>query len=448
MKFAAERYRDVMGKILGLRSSRRSGGRSGESLNGAAPGIAGRIRLPGGILLRLNAVRLENRGDQTRETLIDLLAAGRVVHLDAPALSPNQPRIAQRLEMLGKRGLGNRLLADIEKVRTVLRAGRTGNLREDGHPQWIRESMQDPLDSDVVDGGVKEGAHLSNLPALDRLFNSSYVRDYGMNIVCAHAVRGVVPEKFKQGNPMSKLTGKVAVVTGASKGIGAAIAKSLAAEGASVVVNYSSSKAGAEAVVAAITSAGGKAIAVQGDVSKAAEAEGLIEAAVKNYGRLDILVNNSGVYEFAPIEAITEESFHRLFNINVLGLLLTTQAAVKHIGEGGSIINVGSSITRIRPAGSAVYSATKGAVDQITSVLSKELGPKKIRVNSINPGLVETEGTHTAGIIGSDMEKGFVAMTPLGRAGRPSDIASIAVFLASEDSGWLTGELLNPSGGL
>ncbi len=247
---------------------------------------------------------------------------------------------------------------------------------------------------------------------------------------------------------MSKLTGKVAVVTGASKGIGAAIAKSLAAEGASVVVNYSSSKAGAEAVVAAITSAGGKAIAVQGDVSKAAEAEGLIEAAVKNYGRLDILVNNSGVYEFAPIEAITEESFHRLFNINVLGLLLTTQAAVKHIGEGGSIINVGSSITRIRPAGSAVYSATKGAVDQITSVLSKELGPKKIRVNSINPGLVETEGTHTAGIIGSDMEKGFVAMTPLGRAGRPSDIASIAVFLASEDSGWLTGELLNPSGGL
>ncbi len=247
---------------------------------------------------------------------------------------------------------------------------------------------------------------------------------------------------------MSKLTGKVAVVTGASKGIGAAIAKSLAAEGASVVVNYASSKAGAETVVAAITAAGGKAVAVGGDVSKTAESQAIIDAAIKNYGRLDILVNNSGVYEFAPLEAITEEHFHRHFNINVLGLLLTTQAAVKHIGEGGSIINVGSAITRIKPASTAVYTATKGAVDMITSVLSKELGPKKIRVNSINPGLVETEGTHTAGVMNSDMEKGMVSQTPLGRIGSPDDIARAVVFLASDDSQWVTGELLAASGGL
>jgi 3-oxoacyl-[acyl-carrier protein] reductase len=247
---------------------------------------------------------------------------------------------------------------------------------------------------------------------------------------------------------MSKLTGKVAVVTGASKGIGAAIAKSLAAEGAWVVVNYASSKAGADTVVTAITAAGGKAVAVAGDVSKAAESQALIDAAIKNYGRLDILINNSGVYEFAPIEAVTEESFHRQFNINVLGLLLTTQAAVKHIGEGGSIINIGSAITRIKPAASAVYTATKSAVDAITSVLSKELGPKKIRVNSINPGLVETEGTHTAGVMNSDMEKGMVSQTPLGRVGTPDDIARVAVFLASDESQWITGELLPVSGGL
>ena len=247
---------------------------------------------------------------------------------------------------------------------------------------------------------------------------------------------------------MSKLAGKVAVVTGASKGIGAGIAKSLAAEGASVVVNYASSKAGADAVVAAITAAGGTAIAVGGDVSKAAEAQGIIDAAIKTYGRLDILVNNSGVYEFATLDLITEESFHKHFNINVLGLLLTTQAAAKHLGEGGTVINIGSSISRLKPAGTAVYTATKGAVDMITSVLAKELGPKKIRVNSINPGIVETEGTHTAGVIGSDFEKSLVTQTPLGRAGQPNDIASIAVFLASEDSGWLTGELLSASGGL
>ena len=247
---------------------------------------------------------------------------------------------------------------------------------------------------------------------------------------------------------MSKLKGKVAVVTGASKGIGAAIAKSLAAEGASVVVNYASSKAGADKVVAAITSAGGKAVAVGGDVSKAAEAQGIVDAAIKNYGRLDVLVNNSGVYEFSPIEAITEDQFHKIFNINVLGVLLTTQAAVKHLGEGASVINIGSGVSRLTPPNSAVYTGTKGAVDAITGVLAKELGPKKIRVNSINPGIVETEGTHSAGFIGSDFEKYFVAQTPLGRAGQVDDIASVATFLASDDSKWLTGELIIASGGL
>jgi 3-oxoacyl-[acyl-carrier protein] reductase len=247
---------------------------------------------------------------------------------------------------------------------------------------------------------------------------------------------------------MSKLTGKVAVVTGASKGIGAAIAKSLAAEGASVVVNYASSKKDAETVVAAITAAGGKAVAVGGDVSKAGEAQGIIDAAIKSYGRLDILVNNSGVYEFAPIEAFTEEQFHKMFNVNVLGLLLTTQAAIKHLGEGASIINVGSLASRVTPPGSSVYTGTKGAVDAITGVLSRELGPKKIRVNALNPGMVETEGAHTAGVIGSDFETGTVAQTPLGRIGQPGDIASIAVFLASDDSAWLTGDLVLAGGGL
>jgi len=247
---------------------------------------------------------------------------------------------------------------------------------------------------------------------------------------------------------MSKLTGKVAVVTGASKGIGAAIAQALAAAGASVVVNYASSKSGADEVVDRIAKAGGTAIAVRGDVSKAAEAQGIIGAAIKNYGRLDILVNNSGVYGFAPIEDITEAEFHRHFNINVLGLLLTTQAAVKHLGEGGSIINISSGVTRLTPPTTAVYSGTKGAVDAITGVLARELGPRKIRVNSINPGMVETEGVISAGFIGSDFEKQFVAQTPLGRIGQPDDIAGIAVFLASDDSRWLTGELLLATGGL
>jgi 3-oxoacyl-[acyl-carrier protein] reductase len=247
---------------------------------------------------------------------------------------------------------------------------------------------------------------------------------------------------------MSKLKDKVAVVTGASKGIGAAIAKALAAEGASVIVNYASSKSGAETVVSAITAAGGKAVAVGGDVSKAADAQGLIDAAIGNYGRLDILVNNSGVYDFAPLEAITEDSFHKHFNINVLGLLLTTQAAAKHLGEGGSIINIGSTITHMNPPGTAVYTATKAAVDSITSVLAKELGPRNIRVNALNPGITETEGTKSAGVVGSDFEKGLVAQTPLGRLGQPKDIAAVAVFLASADSAWVTGEALSVSGGL
>ena len=247
---------------------------------------------------------------------------------------------------------------------------------------------------------------------------------------------------------MGKLAGKVAVVTGASKGIGAAIAKALGAEGASVVVNYASSKAGAERVVEAIKSSGGKAIAVKADVAKAADAKALIDDAITAFGRLDILVNNSGVYEFAPLEAITEESFHRHFGVNVLGPLLVTQAAAKHLSEGGSIINIGSGVTRITPAGSAVYTATKGALDAITGVLSRELGPRKIRVNSINPGMVETEGTVAAGFIGSDFEKDLVTRVPFGRIGRPEEIADIAVFLAAKESRWLTGETLIASGGM
>ena len=246
---------------------------------------------------------------------------------------------------------------------------------------------------------------------------------------------------------MSKLKNKVALVTGASKGIGAAIAKALAAEGASVVVSYASSKAGADAVVNDIVKAGGKAVAVQGDVSKAADAQAIVDAAIKHYGRLDVLVNNSGIYEFAPIEAITEEHYDKQFNVNVRGLLLVTQAAVKHLGEGASIINLGSLVSRIVPENTVVYTATKGAVDAITGVLSKELGPRKIRVNALNPGMVETEGTHAVGAIGGDFEKYALAATPLGRIGQPNDIASIAVFLASDDSYWLTGERLYAGGG-
>ena len=247
---------------------------------------------------------------------------------------------------------------------------------------------------------------------------------------------------------MSTLSGKVAVVTGASKGIGAQIAKSFGEAGASVVVNYASDKAGADKVVAAITAAGSKAVAVKGDVSKSADAKAIIDAAISSYGKLDVLVNNSGVYEFGALEAITPEHFHKQFDINVLGLLLVTQAAAKHLGKGGSVINIGSLVSRITPPGSSVYSATKGAVDVITGVLSLELGPRGIRVNALNPGLIETEGTHTAGFIGSEFHKDAVAKTPLGRTGQPNDIATAAVFLASDDAGWITGQLINAGGGV
>jgi 3-oxoacyl-[acyl-carrier protein] reductase len=247
---------------------------------------------------------------------------------------------------------------------------------------------------------------------------------------------------------MSKLSGKVAIVTGASKGIGAAVAKSLAASGASVVVNYASSKEGADKVVEAIKAAGGKAVAVKGDVSKAADARAVVDAAIKTFGRLDVLVNNAGVYEMKPLEEITEEHFHKTFDINVLGLLLVSKEAAKHLGKGGSIINIGSAVTRLTPPGSAVYTAAKGAVDAITGVLSRELGPKGIRVNSVNPGMVETEGTHTAGFIGSSFQDWATSGTPLGRIGQPQDIAGVVTFLATDDAGWLTGQQLLASGGM
>ncbi|MEO5714000.1 MAG: glucose 1-dehydrogenase [Luteolibacter sp.] len=249
----------------------------------------------------------------------------------------------------------------------------------------------------------------------------------------------------------NKLAGKTAIVTGASKGIGASIAKHLAAEGAAVVVNYSSSKEGADNVVAEITAAGGKAVAVGANVSKPEEIRTLIAEAVKAYGKIDILVNNAGVYDFTPLEDITPEHFHKHFDLNVLGLLLTTQEAVKHFSEdGGSIINISSVVSTFAPPGSAVYSATKAAVDTITRVLSKELGGRKIRVNAINPGMVETEGTTTAGFTHteSDFRKQLEATSPLGRIGQPQDIATAAVFLASSDSSWVTGELFYISGGL
>jgi 3-oxoacyl-[acyl-carrier protein] reductase len=242
---------------------------------------------------------------------------------------------------------------------------------------------------------------------------------------------------------MSKLSGKVAVVTGASKGIGAAIAKTLAAHGAAVVVNYASSSAGAEQVVEAITGAGGRALAVRGDVSKA-----IVDSAVAAYGRLDILVNNAGVYQFGPLEAVTESQFHTMFDVNVLGLLLVTRAAAAHLGEGSSIINIGSGVTAITPPQTAVYTATKGAVDAITGVLARELGPRKIRVNTVSPSLTETEGTHSAGMIASEFEAGIIAQTPLGRLGQPQDIADVVAFVASDDARWLTGERILAGGGL
>jgi 3-oxoacyl-[acyl-carrier protein] reductase len=248
-------------------------------------------------------------------------------------------------------------------------------------------------------------------------------------------------------NNGNKLAGKVAVVTGASKGIGASIAKHLAAEGASVVVNYASSKSGADKVVGEITAQGGKAIAVQGDLSKKADIQRLFGETKKAYGHLDVLVNNAGVYEFLPLEQITEEHFHKQFNLNVLGLILATQEAAKHFTSTGSVINISSVVSTSPAPGGAVYSATKAAVDAVTKSLAKELGPRKIRVNSLNPGMIETEGLHAAGIKGSDFEKQIAAQTPLGRIGQPQDIATVATFLASADSGWITGETFLVAGG-
>lgn len=247
---------------------------------------------------------------------------------------------------------------------------------------------------------------------------------------------------------MSQLKNKVAVVTGASKGIGAAIAKKYAAAGASVVVNYASSKAGADAVVAEITKAGGKAVAVQGDMSKQADIDRLLAETKKAYGKLDVLVNNAGIFEFLPLEAITEEHYHKQFNLNVLGLILATKKAVELFGEaGGNVINVSSVVAKSPQPNGAVYSATKAAVDAVTRSLALELGPKRVRVNSINPGMIETEGVHSAGFLGTDFHKKLVAETPLGRIGQPDDIAKAALFLASDESGWVNGETLVVSGG-
>jgi 3-oxoacyl-[acyl-carrier protein] reductase len=246
-----------------------------------------------------------------------------------------------------------------------------------------------------------------------------------------------------------KLEGQVAVVTGASKGIGAAIAEHLAAAGAAVVVNYASSRAGAEAVVQRIRQTGGKAVAVQADVSKLEGVRHLFAETKKAFGKLDILVNNAGFYEFLPLEAISAEHFHKHFDLNVLGLLLTTQEAVKHFGQdGGSIINISSVAAALTPPNASVYSGTKAAVNAITSSLAQELGPRRIRVNAIAPGVVETEGLHAAGMSGGDFERQAVARTPLGRIGQPQDIAPAVVFLASAESAWTTGETLYISGGL
>jgi 3-oxoacyl-[acyl-carrier protein] reductase len=246
-----------------------------------------------------------------------------------------------------------------------------------------------------------------------------------------------------------KLSGKVAVVTGASKGIGAGIAKQFAAEGAAVVVNYASSKSDADKVVDEITKGGGKAVAVQGDVAKKTEVERLFAATKKAFGKIDILVNNAGVYRFDPLETVTEKEFHREFNTNVLGLILATQEAVKHFGaEGGSVINIGSLASSLTPPTGVIYNATKGAVDAITRTLAKELGPRKIRVNSINPGMVITEGAIAGGFTEGEMRKMFESQTPLGRVGETDDIAPAAVFFASDDSKWITGETLLIAGGL
>ncbi len=246
---------------------------------------------------------------------------------------------------------------------------------------------------------------------------------------------------------MTKLAGKVAVVTGASKGIGAGIARALAADGASVVVNYASSRDGADAVVRDIVAAGGRAVAIGGDVSVAADAQGLIDAAVSRFGGLDILVNNSGIWTAAPVEHVDEDDYRRVFDVNVLGVILTSRTAIPHLREGGSIINISSSITALRSPGTSVYTASKAAVNALSDVLSRELAPRSIRVNVVSPGFVVTEGTRAAGIAGSEMEAGIVAQTPLGRAGAPDDIARVVAFLASDDARFVTGENIFASGG-
>lgn len=247
---------------------------------------------------------------------------------------------------------------------------------------------------------------------------------------------------------LGKLNGKVALITGASKGIGAGIAKAYANQGATVIVNYASSKSDADKVVEEITSNGGKAIAIQGNVEKSVDVKRIFEEIVKSFGKLDILVNNAGVYKFAGIDDITEESFHNMFNINVLGSILTIQQAVKLFGDkGGVIINTGSIVSTLDMPTTLIYTQTKYAVDAMTRILAKELGPKNIRINSINPGLIETEGSHSSGVMNGDAEKWHVSETPLGRVGKPVDIAKVAVFLASEDSYWITGETIAVSGG-
>jgi 3-oxoacyl-[acyl-carrier protein] reductase len=246
-----------------------------------------------------------------------------------------------------------------------------------------------------------------------------------------------------------KLAGKVAVVTGASKGIGASVAKHLAAEGASVVVNYASSKEGADKVVAEIAAGGGKAVAVKGNVSRKGEIDHLFAEAKNAFGGIDILVNNAGIFEFLPLESITEDHFHRQFDINVLGVLLATQEALKYFNpSGGSVINISSLVSTYTPPGSAVYSGTKAALDAVTKVLAKELGARKIRVNSINPGMVVTEGAQAGGFTEGEFRKQIESQTPLGRIGQPQDIATAAVFFASDDSAWISGESMVVAGGL
>lgn len=247
---------------------------------------------------------------------------------------------------------------------------------------------------------------------------------------------------------MNPLKDKVAIVTGASKGIGAGIARQLAADGAKVVVNYASSKSAADRVVADIEAAGGQAVAVGADVTDKAGVESLVRAAIDNFGRLDIVVNNSGIYQFAKIEETTEALYRKQFDLNVLGPLLVAGAAAPHLGKGGSIINISSVVTRVLPTESAIYSGTKGAIDAITGVLSRELGPRGIRVNAVSPGLIETEGTHAAGVMGSDFQAWNESQTPLGRIGQVQDIAPIVSYLASDAAGWVTGEIILGSGGM